>query len=214
MKLAAALVSALAIGCGCSAAEAGPVADTAVRAEALQAEGDDMGALEALDDAIAAVWAESPLMFRKVALVDSVGGLGTYDERGNRTFRPDEKLKVYVEPVGYGFGGSGETAKIGFTTDLTIENMTGQVLTEEKNLFSISVDSAPGRREFGMTLSFGVPYLRPGEYIARFTVRDQNSQKSGSFDVPFAVAAPAPGALAPQASDGTQPSGRAQSTTP
>jgi hypothetical protein len=42
-----------------------------------------------------------------------------------------------------------------------------------------------------MTLSFQVPYVRPGDYIARFTIRDQNSAKTGSFDVPFTVAAPA-----------------------
>ena len=102
----------------------------------------------------------------------------------------DEKLRVYVEPVGYGYGMSAAGAKIGFTTDLAIENTTGQVLSEVKDLFSISADSAPGRREFGMTLSFGVPYLRPGDYKAVFTVRDQNSPKTGSFDVPFTVAAP------------------------
>ena len=43
-----------------------------------------------------------------------------------------------------------------------------------------------------MTLAFGVPYLRPGDYVGHFTVRDQNSDKTGTFDLPFTVAAPAP----------------------
>jgi hypothetical protein len=174
-----------------SVAAAGPVAEAAQRAEALQAEGKTAEALGALDEAMTTVWTQGPLAFKKVVLVDSVGGLGTYSERPNRTFRPDEKLKVYVEPVGYGFGTAGSAAKIGFTADLTIENTTGQVLTEAKDLFSISVDSAPDRREFGMTLAFGVPYLRPGDYIASFTVHDQNSSKVGSFELPFSVSAPA-----------------------
>ena len=33
-------------------------------------------------------------------------------------------------------------------------------------------------------------FLRPGEYKAAFTVRDQNSDKTGTFEVPFTVALP------------------------
>ena len=74
---------------------------------------------------------------------------------------------------------------IAFKADLAIENTTGQVLGEAKDVFSISTPSAPDRREFSMTLSFGAPFLRPGEYKALFTVHDQNSDKSGTFEVPF-----------------------------
>jgi hypothetical protein len=42
-----------------------------------------------------------------------------------------------------------------------------------------------------MTLTFSVPFLRPGDYTAIFTVHDQNSDKSGSFEVPFKIALPA-----------------------
>jgi hypothetical protein len=41
-----------------------------------------------------------------------------------------------------------------------------------------------------MTLSFGVPYVRPGEYKAVFTLHDEHSSKSGTFEVPFEIAAP------------------------
>ncbi len=44
-----------------------------------------------------------------------------------------------------------------------------------------------------MTLSFGVPFLRPGDYKAIFTVHDQNSDKSGTFEVPFAITLPTAG---------------------
>ena len=191
MRFRAALLSAITVFLSASIADAGPVADAAQRAEALQAEGKTAEALDAIGQAMTTVWTQAPLSFRKVELVDSVGGLGTYTERTSRIFTPDEMLKVYVEPVGYGFGGSGAATKIGFTADLTNENTTGQVLTEAKDQFSISVDSAPDRHEFGMTLAFGVPYLRPGDYIGHFTVHDQNSAKAGSFDLPFSVAAPA-----------------------
>jgi hypothetical protein len=41
-----------------------------------------------------------------------------------------------------------------------------------------------------MTLTFGVPFLRPGDYKAIFTVHDQNSDKTGTFEVPFTIALP------------------------
>jgi hypothetical protein len=153
---------------------------------------------QALDDAVNTIWVESPLLFRDVTLVEAGDENGSA-ERTNRLFQPDETLRVRVEPVGYGYGGSGDRVKIGFSGDLSMENATGQILAEAKDLFSVSVDSVPGNRHFDMTISFVVPYVRPGEYTARFTVRDQNSPKSGAFDVPFTVAAPMAGHGAPAA---------------
>ena len=206
MKLSAACLSALVAMSGASAAGAGPVVEAAERAEALHAEGDMPQALEALDDAVEVIWTEGPLAFREVALVESAGGLGTYEEPAQRTYLPDEMLRVYVEPVGYGYGEAGANAEIGFDADLAIENTTGQIITEAEDVFSISVESAPGRREFGMTLAFPVPYLRPGDYKAVFTVRDQNSAKTADFEVAFAVAAPAAEETAPTAG-ADQPTG-------
>jgi hypothetical protein len=221
MSIRIAQVSALLLLCGTSVAAAGPVVDAAERAEALQAEGKPLEALEALDAAVDLIWNDAPLAFRQVVLVDSAGQLGTHDERADRSFRPDEKLSVYVEPLAFGYGWSSAGAKIGFDADLSIENMTGQVITEAADAFTLSIESAPHRREFGMTLSFAVPYIRPGEYKAIFTVRDQNSSKSGEFEVPFTVAEPAAGEAAspkaetagsvgavpgsPAAADGEQP---------
>jgi hypothetical protein len=187
MKLKAAVLSALVVLSASASAAAGPIAEAGQRAEALQAEGKTLEALQALDAAVEAIWTQSPLLFRNVTLV---GEDGT-DEPADRTYRPDERLRIRVEPVGYGFGGSGPQAQIGFTGDLAIENQTGQVLGETRDLFEVSVDSPRGNRHFEMTIGFVVPYIRPGDYIARFTVRDQNSAKTGSFDVPFTVGLPA-----------------------
>ena len=173
-----------------SLAAAGPIVDAAEEAEALNARGKTVEALEALDKAVDAIWRESPLAFREVLLVNSSGGYGIYEERADRTFRPDEKMMIYVEPVGFGYGGSSASATIDFKADLAIENTTGQVLGESRDIFSLSTPSQPGKREFSMTLTFGAPFLRPGDYKAVFTVRDENSDKSGSFEVPFSIALP------------------------
>jgi hypothetical protein len=173
-----------------SLAAAGPVVEAAEQAEALNASGKTVEALAALDKAVDAIWRASPLAFRKVALVNSSGGYGIYEERADATFRPDEKMMIYVEPVGFAYGGSGALGKIDFKADLAIENTTGQVLGESKDIFSLSTPSQPNKREFSMTLTFGAPFLRPGDYKAVFTVRDGNSDKTESFEVPFSIELP------------------------
>lgn len=184
MRGSAASLTAVVVMSWSSFALAGPVVDAATRAEALQAEGKAIEALDALDAAMDKLCDASPLAFRKVVVVDSSEGFGVYSERINKIFKPDEKLLVYVEPVCLGEGANGA---LGFKADLAIENMTGQILGEAKDVFSISTSK---RRDLSTTLSFGVPYLRPGEYKAAFTVRDQNSDKTGTFEVPFTIGLP------------------------
>jgi hypothetical protein len=193
MKFRAAGLSAFLCAVSAGLAAAGPLVDAATRAEALQAEGKTVEALDALDAATAALWDQSPLAFRNVAVVSSSEGFGAYEERADAVFEPDEKLIVYVEPVGFGYGGSGASTTVGFDADLALQNSTGQVLSETKKAFSLSSPSRNGRREFAMTLSVVVPFVRPGDYKAIFTVHDQNSDKSGTFEVPFTVVLPGSG---------------------
>lgn len=186
MRMVAAGLVTMAALCWSPFAAAGPVVDAATRAEALQAEGKTAEALDALEAASVAICEASQLAFRKVVVVDSSEGFGVYSERPEKTFKPDEKLKVYVEPVCLG---AGSDNSVNFTSDLTLENSTGQVLAEKKDLFALS---APQRRQTSVTLSFDVPYLRPGEYKATFMVHDKNSPKTGTFEVPFTIALPTP----------------------
>lgn len=186
MHLKAAGLTALLILIWSPLAAAGPVVDAATKAEALAAEGKTVEALDALDQAADAVWTAGPLAFRKVVLVDSTSEGGIYEARSDSTFKPDDKLSVYVEPVGYGYG----DGSIGFTADLALKNATGQTLSETADVFSLSAPLAAGRRELSLTISFKVPFLRPGDYTAIITMHDQNSDKSGRFEVPFSVVLP------------------------
>ena len=207
MKFTAALISALLVAGFSSGAGAGPIADAAGRAEALQAEGKTVEALDALNEAVDSVWTQAPLAFRKVVLVESSEGFGEYVERSDRVFRPDEQMNIYVEPVGFGYGASGAAAAINFDVDVSIENLTGQVLGEAKDVFQFSADTYPNRREFAMTLGFGAPYYRPGDYKVIFTVRDRNSAKSGNFEIPFTLTTP--GAAGAEADSAAPPADEA-----
>jgi hypothetical protein len=184
MKAGGAGLIAVALAFSSPFAVAGTLIDAATRAEALRAQGKTVQALEELQAAMDKVCEGSPLAFRKVVIVDSSEGYGKFVERADKTFKPDEKLLVYVEPVCLGAGADGA---IGFKADLSVANTTGQVLGEAKDVFSVSTSGAD---HFSATLSFEVPYLRPGEYKATFAVRDSNSPRTGSFEVPFAIGLP------------------------
>jgi hypothetical protein len=184
MKIEAAGIAALLVVFGPTIASAGPAVDAATRAESLASEGKVAEAIDALSGAIDGLCQASPLAFRKILVVDSSSGYGVYSERADKSFKPDDKMMVYVEPVCLAAGADG---KVSLKADLGIENTKGQVLGEAKDVFSISV---PERQELSTTLSFGVPYLRPGDYKAVFTVHDQNSSKTGTFEVPFSITLP------------------------
>jgi hypothetical protein len=201
MKFSAAALSAiLAVSCS-SLALAGPATDAAARAEALQAEGKTVEALGALEEAIDAIWTQAPLAMRTVRLVEAGGTGANQGERANASFSPGDSLVVYLEPVGYGYGSAGGKNTIDFGIGLAIENATGQVLSEAPDLFSFSREVAGKRRDIGLTVAFKVPALYPADYKAIFTVRDRNSEKTASFEMPFTIAPPG-GAADPAAEAG------------
>lgn len=192
MRCKAACLTAFLVLSSATLAAAGPAVDAATRAEALLAEGKPLEAIDAINDVMDALCRSSPLLFRNVRLVESEGESGAYAERADKTFRPDDKMMIYVEPVCFERGGP-DASSIAFTADLAIENPGGQVLGEQENLFKLSAPGRPGRHDAAITLAFGVPFIRPGEYNAVVTVHDENSAKSGRFEVPFTVVLPAAG---------------------
>lgn len=187
MRVAAALLAGMFFLAGASHGHAGPVADAGARAEALSGEGKTLAALSALDDAVDAVWTAAPLTFRKALPVARAAGFGLYQARPDARYRVGETVTVYVEPVGFLYGRSGAFYTIGLVAGLAIENGSGQVLAEARDLFDVAVRSRHKNREFNLSLSFAMPDLKPGDYVGTFTVRDRHSQKSGSFDIPFSV---------------------------
>jgi hypothetical protein len=188
MRLGAAFLSACFILSAIPLAEAGPAVDAATRAEALIAEGKPLEAIDAIGEVVDALCRASPLLFRNARLVE--GEAGAYSLRPDEPFRPDDKMMIHVEPACFGDGGSEEAPTIELTADLAIENAGGQVLAEQKGLFKFSAPVRQSAHDAAVTLALAVPFIRPGDYKAVVTVHDQNSQKSGSFEVPFTVVLP------------------------
>src|SRR5690606_11923659 len=99
------LVAVFALGLG--PAFAGEIADKAALAETLVERGYAEAALGAFDKATDAFWAASPLQLRVVTFADSVAGYGDYAPRPDAIFRNGDTLRLYFEPIGYGFAPDG-----------------------------------------------------------------------------------------------------------
>jgi hypothetical protein len=177
---------AISLPLGAAGARASPIVEAAIEAERLLEAGESLDALERLDDAVGIVWQASPLLFPMPVIVEGAEGYGIYTPRTNAGIRPGEPLRVYVEPIGYGYGGETET-HIGLDVDLAIEHVGGLVLAEAHDLFDVTVASRNRIREFHIVLSFTMPELQAGNYRAVFTVRDRHSDKSGEFSVDFTI---------------------------
>jgi len=190
MRGYACFVSAACLLAFVSTAAAGPAVDAAAKAEALVAEGKPAEALDAFDAAYEALWNFMPLGFRNIHLVESSAGYGIYEEQADRSFRADDRMAVYVEPVGYSYAETADGYSIDLKTSLEIRDTDGKVVAEAKDLWTGALETRRRNREFNMTLSYLVPFMRPGDYVAVFMVRDGHSDKTGSFEVPFTMLPP------------------------
>ena len=100
--------------------------------------------------------------------------------RADHRYKPDEKLHLYIEPVGYGFGDDGLGNKvINLAVDLTLKSENGEELGTIADLTSIKLSSRVKNRElfFNLNLSLDPLSTPPGKYLADFMVRDQNSDR-------------------------------------
>lgn len=188
MRRAAAV--AIAVIMGVLPVAAGEVADFATAAEKALADNKPLQAIAEFEKAQDALWAAMPLTIRKVALVTSASGVGVYTLRDGATYAPGERLLLYVEPVGYGYGDDGLGNKvIALSVDLTLKSEAGEALGTIENIGSIKLSSRTRNRElfFSLNLSLDAASIPPGRYLADFTMRDGNSDKTAPFSVAFEI---------------------------
>lgn len=168
-----------------SAAQAGELTDLAAQVEALQAAGDDAGAVAAARDLFAKTWdATTGLAIGETALiVEPASGYGIYNPRPDDKFKLDEPVLIYAEPIGFGYGSPGEGLySIGFFVDLKVMNDAGEVLGDLQNVTELDLTSRYQNREFQANLTYNLTGIPAGRYTLQTTLRDKNSAKIGSFE--------------------------------
>lgn len=183
------LAALLATAISTSAAFGGEIADRATEAEKLLQAGDGAGALDKMRSAEDALWQAMPLAVLNVKQVDSTGGFGIYSERANHIYKPGEKIVLYMEPVGYGYGSDGlGNNKIALSVDITVVSSAGESLGTSEKVSRIQIASRSHNRELFFKLDLSLDGLPPGKYRCDFLMHDENSSKTAPFSTDIEIA--------------------------
>ncbi|GLS86545.1 hypothetical protein GCM10010873_15190 [Cypionkella aquatica] len=166
------------------AALAGPIVDKATEIESLMAAQDNTGAMDAADALMTTVWeANTAIGIREAVLVtEPAAGIGIYNPRADEKYKVGTPILIYAEPFGYGYGSGGDGLyTIGFAVDLKVMTEAGEVLGEIPSVADMALTSRHKLREFQANLTYTLDGIAPGRYVLETTLRDKNSEKSGSF---------------------------------
>ena len=167
---------------------AGEISDAGANAEQLAGDGEYIEALQALEAARDAIWAQSPLTFRKTIFAASdLVGFGAYDIRENTEFRRSEPLLIYTEPVGFAYGRDGQMFVMDMALDFEIKDASSGSVAKQENFASWTIRSRFPNKEFMGKINYDFSGLQPGDYSVITTVRDKNSDKTNSFSMSFKI---------------------------
>jgi len=172
-----------------TAASAGDIADKAGQAESLLSAGKPQEALAAFDAATGDFWAALPLSARVATFVDSVDGYGNYHALAEASFKPGDTVKIYVEPVGYGFSEEGSAFRATLAADLEVKTPGGLIFGKASDFARLTWSSREKLYQVHATIASPLPALKPGDYVLSLTLRDLNSPKTATISLPFKVAA-------------------------
>jgi len=141
---------------------------------------------KAAKDNFALAWVEQNLAFTSAKFIAAPAkGYGSYQPLQNNEFAPGTPLTVYAEPVGYGFKQQNSQYHIDLSVDFELRNTTGQVLASQDGFAVLHAASFNQVREYQSSLSFDLKGLQEGEYVLKVRFNDNNSEKSGAFELPF-----------------------------
>jgi hypothetical protein len=154
------------------------------------ATGQTLQDLQASKDAYLKAWEATPLTQKTVVFVTSKPtAYGAYDVRPNNIFKPNEPVLTYAEPVGYLWKTVAPgTYQFGLNIDFLIMSPDGKVLGGKENFMHYAQASHERNTELMLNLTLSVNGAPPGDYIVRYTVHDQNSNKVSTFQQPFKIA--------------------------
>ncbi|MBC7736234.1 MAG: hypothetical protein H7245_03195, partial [Candidatus Saccharibacteria bacterium] len=173
-----------------SPAASGPLVDTATQIEAKLAANDTTGAIDTARMMLAQVWDTAPtLTFTESTLVaQNATGYGVYNPRANNQFKQGTPILIYCEPVGFGYGSPGAGLySVNFFIDLQVLDSAGNELAGTPAVTEYNMPSRHQNKEVQANITYNVDGLKPGRYTLITTLRDKNSDKSGSFQTPIEI---------------------------
>lgn len=181
-QLSATILVLMAIGAG--AANSGPIADKAAEIETKIGAGDMADAVRAGRDLTGQIWDQAKeIGFTEALLVaEPASGFGIYNPRPTNSYKKGEKIVVYVEPFGLTYAKPADGLyTLSFHVDLKVLSEKGELLGDIPNLTEFNQTSRSPNHEVQANLTYTLDGIPAGKYVLQTTLRDKNSDRSGSF---------------------------------
>ena len=171
--------------------QAEAVADAAAAIEAKLEDGDAAGALSAAAELYAQVWAQNMAIgfTQGLLVVQYSTGYGVYNPRPTNVFKKGEPILIYCEPYGFDYGNPGEgLSSVNLFVDLQVLDASGNQLANAPEATQYNMTSRHQNREVPVNITYTLDGIQAGRYTLVTTLRDKNSQKSGSFQTAIEIA--------------------------
>lgn len=144
--------------------------------------------LELLERAADALKDRLPFTQRNVAFVTKkADGFRDIRQRPDNVFPRGEVLRSYAEPLGYALKPAADGALIALSMDFLVRTASGKVLAQQTGFEKVSVGTTGRAQPFFLNLSLNLTGIEPGEYVLTYTLHDETSGKTTSFDQPFVI---------------------------
>ena len=144
-------------------------------------------ALVAIHQLFIEVWNKSPLKIVNMRFVNKVDSVGMYEQRKTDVFKPEEKMLVYIRPVGYTLFKKDGKYRFGVILSVALLNAKGEKIFERKGWGKFLWASYIPNTEMYLRVRMTFEGIRPGKYTLRIVLSDLFSDKVASGELPFVV---------------------------
>lgn len=171
-----------------SLAYAEDVTDLAKQAKSDVKDGKNLEAYDVMRKAALEIWNEGPLLFRKTLFVTKPpAGFGIYNPRPDNVFGPDEKLLLYIEPVGFAWKPKDGLNHAELVADLVLKDAEDTVMGQQEGFAIFTFDSHEKNLEVMTAVTIDFTEAPAGKYSAELKFTDTIGDKSATFSLPFEI---------------------------
>lgn len=165
-----------------------PLAFAAALFAAPPALAQNLDALAAAEQQVAAAWDATPLTFRKTLFATAIEAFGVYTAKQGAVFAAGEPIVVYAEPVGYGYKPNADgTYAFGLDFDLVVKSADGEIIGGQEKFAHTELVSNAQNREFLVSLTLTLNEAPAGEYVLEYLAHDIASDETATISMPFTI---------------------------
>lgn len=133
-------------------------------------------------------WRGTPFQIERAVLVNrAAAGYGVIQPRADNVFKADEKIYLYIEPVGFAYQSGESLHSFGFDADFLVRTAAGEILGGQRGFARFGFESMHRNREIYVDVEYQFRALPPGEYVVETILHDRVGQAQASTETPIFI---------------------------